>query len=154
MNLQKERYTTNRSKRKSLPLAVLMLDIDHFKHFNDDFGHDAGDTVLQSLGKLIQQRIRSYDIACRFGGEEFIIILPETNLETSAAIAEDIHNSVRKLNLHHHSNSLGSITVSIGLAIFPQDGTTPHDIIRAVDSALYQAKNSGRNKTIIYIKSQ
>jgi diguanylate cyclase (GGDEF)-like protein len=135
-----------RATRKNRPLSVIMLDIDHFKRFNDTFGHDAGDAILRRMGLLLQGHVRGSDIACRIGGEEFALLLPEAPLPIAYQRAENILDTVRRLQLKHRGQVLGAITVSLGVAAFPKHGETPEALIRAADRALYQAKEGGRNK--------
>lgn len=135
-----------RSARTGQPLSLLMLDIDHFKQFNDMFGHSAGDEVLQSVGNQLRQQIRKPLIPCRFGGEEFAVILPRTNAEQAMIIAERVRSrfAQRKLAKHH-------ITVSIGVASRQQwPFPTTADFLRAADQALYDAKDAGRNVVVLY----
>ncbi len=143
----------NRAQRQQFNLGVMMIDIDHFKHYNDNYGHDAGDIVLQKLGSFLQQYIRGSDIACRYGGEEFTLILPEVSLETLQERAEKIRVEVQHLKLQHHYQDLGQITLSLGLAIFPTQGLTAESLLRAADAALYQAKQQGRNQVCIFTKT-
>jgi diguanylate cyclase (GGDEF)-like protein len=135
-----------RATRKNRPLSVIMLDIDHFKRVNDTFGHDAGDAVLRRMGLVLQGHVRGSDIACRIGGEEFALLLPEASLVIAYQRAERILDTVRHLQIKHRGQTLGAITVSLGVAAFPKHGDTPEALIRAADQALYQAKQGGRNK--------
>lgn len=135
-----------RATRKNRPLSVIMLDIDHFKRVNDTFGHDAGDAVLRRMGLVLQGHVRGSDIACRIGGEEFALLLPEASLVTAYQRAERILDTVRHMQIKHRGQVLGAITVSLGVAAFPKHGDTPEALIRAADQALYQAKQGGRNK--------
>ena len=135
-----------RATRKNRPLSVIMLDIDHFKRVNDTFGHDAGDAVLRRMGLVLQGHVRGSDIACRIGGEEFALLLPEASLVTAYQRAERILDTVRHMQVKHRGQTLGAITVSLGVAAFPKHGDTPEALIRAADQALYQAKQGGRNK--------
>lgn len=139
----------SRAERKEQSLGIIMLDVDHFKRFNDTFGHDAGDTLLRELGLFLTKNIRGSDIACRFGGEEFLIILPEASLEVTVQRAELIREGIKHLNLHNRNQQLGTITVSLGVAIFPQNGMTGEIVIQAADTALYQAKALGRDRVIV-----
>lgn len=143
----------NRAKRNSLPFAICILDVDKFKEFNDTFGHEAGDIVLQGLGTLLNSFIRVGDTACRYGGEEFVIVLPETSMKDALKQAERLHQQVSHLQLNYQQKILGKITISIGIAIYPEDGVDSQSLINAADIALYQAKNSGRNKTVCYKKN-
>ena len=135
-----------RATRKNRPLSVIMLDIDNFKRFNDTFGHDAGDAILRRMGLLLQGHVRESDIACRIGGEEFALLLPEAPLSIAFQRAENILETVRRMQVKHGGQVLGAITVSLGVAAFPKHGETPEALIRAADRALYQAKEGGRNK--------
>jgi len=126
--------------------ALLLLDIDHFKRVNDTFGHDAGDAVLRRMGLVLQGHVRGSDIACRIGGEEFALLLPEASLVIAYQRAERILDTVRHMQIKHRGQVLGAITVSLGVAAFPKHGETPEALIRAADQALYQAKQGGRNK--------
>jgi len=135
----------SRANRFGNRLALLMLDIDYFKNFNDTYGHQAGDTVLKSVTQIIQENIRSIDIASRYGGEELTVILPETDLEGAKTIAERI-----RMGIANQSFKIGNqsthITVSIGLVCYPTDATLKSELVRKADLALYSAKNQGRNR--------
>jgi diguanylate cyclase (GGDEF)-like protein/PAS domain S-box-containing protein len=131
--------------RKKHSIAVLFLDLDHFKKFNDNFGHDAGDMVLRSLGDLFRDFFRATDICCRFGGEEFAIVLPESNLRDAAIRADAFRSAVKGLRLRYKNQSLGQLTVSIGLAAFPEHGATAQDLLKIADHCLYQSKSRGRD---------
>ncbi|MFB2938700.1 diguanylate cyclase [Aerosakkonemataceae cyanobacterium BLCC-F154] len=139
----------SRAQRKQQSVGIIMLDVDHFKRFNDTFGHDAGDTLLRELGIFIKKNIRGSDIACRFGGEEFLVILPEASLEVTMQRAEQIREGIKHINLHSRQQQLGTITLSLGVAIFPENGMTGEMVIQAADSALYQAKAQGRDRVIV-----
>jgi len=143
--LERELY---RMQRKGSALAVIMLDLDYFKRFNDTYGHSAGDAVLSALGRMLLNQVRKEDVACRYGGEEFTVILPETSLETACDRAEQLCQSVRGLHLDHHGQSLGAITISLGVAVFPHHGENPEALLRAADAALYQAKHAGRDRVV------
>ncbi len=135
-----------RAVRNSRPLSVLMLDLDHFKRFNDSFGHDAGDTMLREFSTVLKGAVRGGDIACRYGGEEFALILPEASLEVSRARAERLRESVKHMNVHNRGQGLGNVTVSIGIAAFPEHGGDLETLLKAADSALYSAKGAGRDR--------
>ncbi len=137
-----------RVQRKKAPLGIIMLDLDHFKNFNDSFGHEAGDTLLQTLGNFLQANIRQEDIACRYGGEEFILILPEAALEVTRQRAEKLRRGVENLQVEYQGRPLGQITVSLGVAVFPDHGDNGEAIIRAADAALYRGKQGGRNRVL------
>jgi len=139
---------TRRSIRSEQPLGLLMLDLDHFKKFNDTYGHDAGDAVLRETASLLSKSIRVEDIVCRFGGEEFVVILPTADLAAAHARAERIRSKLHDVTVLHHGQSLGMITVSIGVAALPQHGTSPAELIAAADAALYRAKREGRDRVV------
>ncbi len=138
----------HRMLRKDRPLGIIMLDLDHFKKFNDTFGHQAGDTLLRELGAFLQGHVREEDFACRYGGEEFVIILPETPLDISLQRAEQLREDIRLLDVRHQGQPLGAVTLSLGVAGFPEHGTAGDALLRSADSALYKAKSSGRDRVI------
>lgn len=127
-------------------LTVAMLDIDHFKRFNDSYGHDAGDLVLKEFAKLMTTFRAGSDLACRYGGEEFLLILPELEPEHAATRLDTFRESVSQLRVKLDGEVLPTITVSIGIASFPAHGSTSEGLIKAADNALYQAKQKGRNR--------
>ena len=122
------------------------MDVDHFKRLNDTFGHEAGDVVLKELAGLFQRVIRGGDIACRYGGEEFTLILPEASLEVARLRAEQTVEAVRHLHVAHRGRTLGPVTISAGVAAYPEQGTVTDDLLRAADAALYRAKHAGRDQ--------
>jgi diguanylate cyclase (GGDEF)-like protein len=134
-----------RARRANITLSLMMLDVDHFKRFNDTFGHQAGDLVLSNLGRIMQANVRGEDLACRYGGEEFIIVLPGASLQVTQERAELLRQEVEALSVYMNDQHLGPVTVSIGLSCLPENGTAVDMLIRAADAALYQAKQSGRN---------
>jgi diguanylate cyclase (GGDEF)-like protein/PAS domain S-box-containing protein len=138
----------HRATRNGQPLGVVMLDLDHFKQFNDTFGHEAGDIVLRAVGSLLSKGTRVDDIACRYGGEEFVLILPSSNLENTQAHADQLRCAAKELQLSHLGRSLGIVTLSAGVAVFPTDGTTSAQLMEDADAALYKAKKSGRDRVI------
>jgi diguanylate cyclase (GGDEF)-like protein/PAS domain S-box-containing protein len=138
-----------RAVRSEQPLGILMLDLDHFKTFNDTYGHDAGDTVLRETGSFLANSIRAEDVVCRFGGEEFVVILPTANLEASRARGERIRSKLRELIVLHQGQSLGIITVSVGVAALPTHGTSARELLQAADAALYRAKREGRDRVVV-----
>jgi diguanylate cyclase (GGDEF)-like protein/PAS domain S-box-containing protein len=139
----------DRARRKNESVGVIMLDIDHFKIYNDTYGHLAGDKVLCALGKFLLSFSRRYDISCRFGGEELLIILPGTSLEVACRRAEELRSKVEQLEVRDNGNILHTVKVSLGVASFPNHGSTPMELIRAADAALYQAKAEGRNRVVV-----
>ncbi|NJL88526.1 MAG: diguanylate cyclase [Coleofasciculaceae cyanobacterium SM2_1_6] len=138
-----------RAQRKHHSLSLIMLDIDHFKLFNDTYGHEVGDYVLQSVGQLLRESIRDSDTACRYGGEEIVLVLPEISLDQAQIKAEGIRRAIAQLPLSHNGQSLFPLTISLGVAAFPQHGTTGAAVIQAADAALYRAKAAGRNQVIV-----
>ena len=135
-----------RCQRRGLPLSLLMLDIDHFKAFNDLHGHAGGDALLARFGKLLAEHSRGEDIACRYGGEEFTLIMPETPAEAALQRAEAIRTAVAAMRVRHMDRELPEVTLSIGLATFPADGDSPAALMQVADEALYRAKRNGRNR--------
>ena len=134
-----------RATRNSRPLSLLLIDIDHFKRFNDTFGHDAGDHVLQSLADLLRKFFRASDVCCRHGGEEFAIILPDSSLQNAVVRATSLRTEVKRLNLFYDNQNLGSVTVSIGVAAFPEHGSSASTLLKIADRCLYESKASGRD---------
>jgi diguanylate cyclase len=128
------------------PLSILMIDIDHFKKFNDSYGHQVGDQVLRLVGKVLQESVRDCDLAARYGGEELVAILPGTPLETCAEAAERIRRRISEARLTRRTTGekVSSVTVSIGVAQFRM-AESADGMIERCDRALYQAKRSGRN---------
>jgi diguanylate cyclase (GGDEF)-like protein len=138
----------HRVTRLGLPLSLAMLDLDHFKQYNDTFGHHAGDELLRSLGRLFRSQTREDDIACRYGGEEFLIIMPGASLEVTLERSEHLRQCVKQLHELRPSQFLHPITISIGLAIFPDNGSSGSALIQAADAALYRAKKDGRDRVV------
>jgi diguanylate cyclase (GGDEF)-like protein/PAS domain S-box-containing protein len=139
---------TRRCVRSEQPLGILMLDLDHFKKFNDTYGHEAGDTILREAASFLSKSIRAEDIVCRFGGEEFVVILPTADLDAAYARAERIRSKLHELTVLHQGQSLGMITVSVGVASLPLHGTSPDVLLAAADAALYRAKREGRDRVV------
>ena len=137
-----------RAKRRNDTLAVIMIDLDHFKRINDAHGHEAGDFVLTAIAGLLRNRIRSSDIVCRYGGEEFALVLPEASWESVRLRAEDIRVAIKGLDLKYQDLPLGRITASLGVALFPDHVDDLDSLIHAADAALYEAKGAGRDRTV------
>ncbi len=135
-----------RAEHGGQPLSMIMLDVDHFKRFNDTSGHQAGDDLLVHIGSLLQARTRREDIACRYGGEEFLLILPGAPLEAALRRAEELRCQMRETTVEHRGQPLSRISVSAGVACFPDHGTTADELLRAADTALYRAKELGRDR--------
>ncbi len=140
---------THRAERHQHPLSMLMIEIDDFKRFNDAFGHVAGDVTLKKVAELIQANTRTDDIACRFGGDEFTLVLPETPLESAYQCAERLRKDAAGLQLFHEERPLGNLTLSIGVAVFPGNGDTGMKVLRAADEAMYRAKQAGKNQVVV-----
>src|SRR5262249_7282337 len=139
----------SRAVRKNSSLSLMMLDVDHFKQFNDSFGHEAGDMVLRSLGNLLLNLLRKEDVVCRYGGEEFTVILPDAQQESARIRAEQLRAAAREIALDFRGQTLGGISISVGIATFPTDGTTPETSLKSADTALYKAKANGRNCVVL-----
>jgi diguanylate cyclase (GGDEF)-like protein/PAS domain S-box-containing protein len=138
-----------RATRQGQPVGVIMLDIDHFKRVNDTYGHNVGDTLLRAVGAFLQHNTRGEDIACRYGGEEFTLVLPGASPEDACQRAEDLRVGIQALAVAHQGQTLDMVTASLGVAIFRMHGTTADALVSAADEALYQAKHSGRNRVVM-----
>jgi diguanylate cyclase (GGDEF)-like protein len=134
-----------RAQRHESPVSLIMFDVDHFKNFNDEHGHEAGDLVLKELAALLQRSTRGEDIACRYGGEEFLIIMPGATTELAEKRAEELRSTVqRALTIRHSGKRLG-VTVSLGVATYPDHAEDVDQALLKVDEAMYAAKQAGRN---------
>lgn len=142
------RSELKRMDRKKASLGLLIMDIDHFKKINDTHGHDTGDSVLRTFGKHIIDNVRYEDIACRIGGEEFMIIMPETTFETAKQRSEEIREEFHKMKFLYDNKILNDLSISIGVASYPAHGKSAVDIFRSADRVLYQAKSEGRNRVV------
>ena len=138
-----------RVRRLGGSLGVIRLDLDHFKQFNDTQGHGAGDALLSALGDLLQTETRPEDIVSRYGGEEFLVVLPGASLEVSQERAENLRQAVKRLRIHYMDQVLSSTTISLGVASFPEHGGDGDMVIRAADQALYRAKQEGRDLVVV-----
>ncbi|MDP3182015.1 MAG: PAS domain S-box protein [Desulfobaccales bacterium] len=138
----------HRVKRQGIHLGVVMIDLDHFKQYNDNFGHNAGDELLVALGNLILSLVRAEDIPCRFGGEEFLLIIAGASLEVTLGRTEQLRLGVKQLHEQHPGKFLHPVTISAGVAVFPGHGESADVLIRAADAALYQAKREGRDRVV------
>jgi diguanylate cyclase (GGDEF)-like protein len=139
----------SRAARSQRPFGVIMLDLDHFKRFNDTFGHPAGDAVLRELGRFLKAQTRGSDIACRYGGEEFTLILPECSLEATQRRAEQIREGAKHLAVQYHDQLLGAMTISLGVANYPDHGDSGEALLKLGDAALYLAKGQGRDRVVV-----
>lgn len=137
------------AKRKGSTLGLIMFDIDFFKNFNDTYGHEMGDLILKKIGECLKEEFREEDILCRFGGEEFLIILIGSSEKTTLRRAENLRKEVQNLLVRMGSQELKQITISLGVATFPKNGTSEKELFHAVDKALYQAKEKGRNRVCL-----
>ena len=154
-NLHNRRYMEEalelelrRAERKKLAVGIIMLDLDHFKAFNDGFGHGAGDELLRRLGALMREHLRSGDVACRYGGEEFLLILPEAPLAVTTRRAEELRQHVKKMSVNYLDKPLGPVTISLGVAVYPENGMDAAELIKSADAALYRAKAEGRDRVV------
>jgi diguanylate cyclase (GGDEF)-like protein/PAS domain S-box-containing protein len=138
-----------RAARAQQSLGIIMLDLDHFKNFNDTYGHDAGDAVLRETGAFLFKNIRAEDFVCRFGGEEFVVILPTADLAATRGRAERVRSKMKELTIVHQGRSMGMITISVGVATFPEHGVSPKELMAAADAALYEAKRGGRDQVVV-----
>jgi diguanylate cyclase (GGDEF)-like protein/PAS domain S-box-containing protein len=138
-----------RAQRGNHSVSLLMLDIDHFKQFNDTHGHQAGDKLLRALGDLLKSRTRGQDVACRFGGEEFAFVLSAADGESAQKRAQLLQEELKHLQVRHGGQLLESITISIGIAVFPTNADSAEALVKAADEALYRAKTHGRNRIIV-----
>jgi diguanylate cyclase (GGDEF)-like protein/PAS domain S-box-containing protein len=138
-----------RSIRSEQHLGILMLDLDHFKKFNDTYGHEAGDSVLRETASLLIRSVRAEDFVCRYGGEEFVVVLPTAELRAAESRAQRIREKVRDLVVTDRGRSVGLITVSIGVAALPDQGMSEKELLQAADAALYRAKREGRDRVVV-----
>jgi diguanylate cyclase (GGDEF)-like protein len=143
----------HQAKRENKTIGIIMIDIDFFKRFNDTYGHAAGDTMLRELGAFLKTHIRGGDVACRYGGEEFILILPGANMDETMRRAEYIVQEIRKVTIQLGAGVESNVTLSMGVGAFPDCGESVDDVLRCADTALYRAKESGRNRAILYDSS-
>lgn len=140
------RKSIGRSQQTGAPLSLIAVDVDHFKKFNDTHGHDAGDMVLRAVGAALEQGCDRDEVACRIGGEEFMLILPDNTSEDAITRAESLRQAVEAVSVRYGEKSLPRITISVGVSHYPAHGTMPQDLMRAADDALYAAKDKGRNQ--------
>ena len=140
-----------RATRKNRSLALVFLDLDHFKRFNDTFGHDAGDAVLRRMADVFREHFRGDDVVCRYGGEEFAIILPESDAIEAAKRADLLRAEARKVEIRYEGRLLDPVTFSVGAAAFPDHGATAEEILRAADQSLYRSKAEGRDRVSIAV---
>ena len=139
------------AERRGAQLCVVMLDIDYFKQFNDSFGHGAGDKIIREFGRILREHLRKSDISCRYGGDEFVLILPDSSIADTQERMEQIRTILRGLQkIHYGEEALGRITLSAGIAYMPDHGTTENELLQAADKALYSAKKAGRDRIVVF----
>lgn len=139
----------SRARRSGRSLGIMMIDIDEFKRFNDTLGHAAGDAVLRAMGQYLMMAARGEDIVCRYGGEEFVLVMSHAPHNTVLHRAESLRQGVEQLGIEYEGRLVGPITVSVGVGIFPDHGDNWEAVLRAADAALYQAKQAGRNRVVV-----
>jgi diguanylate cyclase (GGDEF)-like protein len=143
----------HRARRRDECVGVLLIDIDHFKRFNDSFGHAAGDEVLRSVARFMLTHVRGEDILCRFGGEEFVLVQTKASAEAIMQRAEQLRQEIADHETEYEGQRLGRVTLSIGVSMFPDHGSGIQSLLDAADEALYSAKNSGRNRVVMLPRS-
>jgi diguanylate cyclase (GGDEF)-like protein len=131
-----------------------MLDLDNFKRVNDTLGHDVGDALLRELGQLLREKLRKSDIACRYSGEEFVLVLPDSSLGNTQQRVEHIRGLIKQLRIHRGDQLCGAIATSAGVAAAPEHGSTAAELLSAADNALYAAKQAGRDRVVVYQAEQ
>ncbi len=139
----------SRVARNKEPLGLIMVDIDHFKQYNDSYGHAAGDMLLRSIGEFFKDSIRREDIACRYGGEEFVLILPGSSLDNTCRRAEQLHEDIKRVRVRHRGSFMNSVEVSMGVVVFSEHGSSAELLLESADRALYKAKAQGRNRIVV-----
>jgi diguanylate cyclase (GGDEF)-like protein len=145
-SLERER---SRAQRTNTSVSVMILDLDQFKQINDTHGHLAGDMMLESIGNIIRENIRAEDIPCRYGGEEFLLVMPGSGIEMALECSERIRKKIQLFRMPHQGMEL-SITASIGIAVFPIHASSMNELLMLADQALYQAKGMGKNRSVLY----
>jgi len=142
-----------RARRNKKPLTLALVDLDHFKKVNDTYGHEAGDHVLKAIAESLSEETRRGDFACRYGGEEFVIVMPNMNKKVAYERAEKLRNTLNSLYIPYGIYSL-TTTISVGIASYPANGQTREAILRAADKAMYAAKEAGRDHILSYDQLQ
>lgn len=140
------RRELHRAGRDGKPLSIVLLDIDHFKRLNDGFGHDAGDAALKVVGEILGRRTRAGDIACRYGGEEFALVFPGMPADVASARVENLRAQIECEDIYFHGRALDQVTVSAGIAVYPDHGIDMDSLVHGADGALYKSKEAGRNR--------
>jgi diguanylate cyclase (GGDEF)-like protein/PAS domain S-box-containing protein len=144
------RHDLYQAQRRNTPLCVVMLDLDGFKQFNDSFGHGAGDALLHEFGGVLRERLRKSDIPCRYGGDEFLLVMPDSSIADTQGRLEQIRIFMRELQINYGELTLGMVTLSAGIAQTPEHGTTAAALLQASDHALYAAKQAGGDRIVVY----
>jgi diguanylate cyclase (GGDEF)-like protein len=139
----------NRADHVGTSLGVLMADVDHFKQVNDIHGHDAGDQVLVAVSDAIRGSVRAGDVPCRYGGEEFLVLFTDINLDDLLTRADALRATIERLHVEDGARVTPTVTVSVGVALYPQHGAVAADVVKAADTALYAAKRAGRNRVVV-----
>ena len=143
------------ARRKDTPLGFIMLDLDHFKNINDVFGHEVGDRILKQFARTVTQSMRETNLTARLGGEEFIILLPDTGAKACQVVAERIRIAVARMSIPQvKEKHIPAVTVSLGIAVYPEHGATLEEMLQASDRALYESKRAGRNRTTLYVEEK
>ncbi|RLB93987.1 MAG: hypothetical protein DRH26_02485 [Deltaproteobacteria bacterium] len=137
-----------KAQRSGARLGMIMVDLDHFKNFNDTYGHDAGDEVLRKVAFALVSGLRSEDIVCRFGGEEFFVLISSGEYEDYIGRAQELRKRVKALDIIWKGQQLPSLSASFGVAVFPDHGQTFDDVLKTADQALYLAKEMGRDQVV------
>ncbi|HEX7832652.1 MAG TPA: diguanylate cyclase [Thermoanaerobaculia bacterium] len=138
-----------RGERAHLPVGIIIADVDHFKRFNDTYGHAGGDALLRQLARVMERVFRESDVVCRYGGEEFVIVSPDCSLDTLRSRAERLREEVKQMQVRMGGRTLGAVTLSAGIAVSPDYGTTVEALFASADRALYAAKSGGRDRVNI-----
>ena len=140
----------HQAQRRNAPLCVVMLDIDDFKHYNDAFGHGPGDAILRECGRVLREKLRKSDISCRYGGDEFVLVLHDSTIAATQARLEQIRTFLKGLEIHYGEEVLGPITLSIGIVQTPEHAITARELLREADEAMYAAKQRGRDRIVVH----
>lgn len=138
-----------RARREKCSIGIMMVDVDHFKRYNDIYGHDGGDALLRELGCFLAAQCRREDILCRYGGEEFVMVMPGIDKDKLLGRCDDIRKKTKILSIEHRGQKLGTITISVGAALFPEHAENPQTLISAADAAMYCAKRNGRDQVVL-----